>query len=312
MPARLRPSLRQLELFAAVAQTGSFSRAAEQMHLTQPAVSIQVKNLEEAIGLPLFEQIGRRIYLTDAGRELLAFCDEVFQGLARFEMSLADMKGLKKGALRLAVTTTAKYFIPRLLGPFCERYPGIEVALKVTNRQRVLERLAQNQDDLYIMGQPPEDMDVEATPFLENQIVVMARRDHPLAARKAVPLERLAEEPFLVREAGSGTRQAAERFFAERGLTPKVRMELGSNEAIKQGIIGGLGVAVLSRHTLSAEGEASQIAVIDVAGFPIRREWYVVYPAGKRLSVVSRAFLDYLLDTGKLLLDTEAKQGTAA
>lgn len=312
MPARLRPSLRQLELFAAVAQTGSFSRAAEQMHLSQPAVSIQVKNLEEAVGLPLFEQIGRRIFLTSAGRELLVFCGEVFQGLARFEMSLADMKGLKKGALRLAVTTTAKYFIPRLLGPFCERYPGIEVALKVTNRQRVLERLAQNQDDLYIMGQPPEDMDVEATPFLENQIVVMARRDHPLAAQKAVPLERLAEEPFLVREAGSGTRQAAERFFAEHGLTPKVRMELGSNEAIKQGIIGGLGVAVLSRHTLSAEGEAGRIAVIDVKGFPIRRHWYVVYPAGKKLSVVSRAFLDYLLDTGKLLLDAEAKQGTAA
>lgn len=311
MPARLRPSLRQLELFAAVAQTGSFSRAAEQMHLTQPAVSIQVKNLEEAIGLPLFEQIGRRIYLTDAGRELLAFCDEVFRGLARFEMSLADMKGLKKGALRLAVTTTAKYFIPRLLGRFASAIRASRSPSRSPTGSGCWSVWPRTRTTSTSWGSPGgHGRRSDPVPRKPNR--GDGARDHPLAARKAVPLERLAEEPFLVREAGSGTRQAAERFFAERGLTPKVRMELGSNEAIKQGIIGGLGVAVLSRHTLSAEGEASQIAVIDVAGFPIRREWYVVYPAGKRLSVVSRAFLDYLLDTGKLLLDTEAKQGTAA
>lgn len=295
-------SLRQLQLFASVARNGSFSRAAEEMHLTQPAVSVQVKNLEDSVGLPLLEYFGRRVHLTDAGRELYALCETIFQSLDRFEMTVADMKGLKRGRLKLAVTTTAKYFVPRLLGPFCERFPGIDVALKVTNRERTLERLANREDDLYIMGQPPEGVDAEACPFLENQLVLMARADHPLAGRSRIPLAALADQPFLTREPGSGTRLAAEQFFARRRFTVRTRMELGSNEAIKNAIAGGLGIAVLSRHTLALEGEHGQIVVLDVEGFPIRRHWYVAFPANRQLSVVARTFFEYLKNEGEAIV----------
>lgn len=287
-------TLRQLEVFEAIARRGSFTRAAEELYLTQPTVSMQIKKLTDAVGLPLFEQVGKKVYLTEAGRALHAFTRELFDHFARFEMMLADMKGLKQGTLKLAVVTTAKYFAPRLLGPFCQQYPGIEVSLKVSNRERVLERLADNQDDLYILGQPPADLDVVAEPFLENPLVVLAPANHPLVGKKKIPLARLVEEPFLLRELGSGTRAATERFFAERGLKPKIRMELGSNEAIKQAIVGGLGVSVLSRHTLALDAPTGKLAILDVEGFPILRHWYVGYPSGKRLSVVVRTFLDYL------------------
>jgi DNA-binding transcriptional LysR family regulator len=198
------------------------------------------------------------------------------------------------------VVTTAKYFAPRLLGPFCQQYPGIQVSLKVSNRERVLERLADNQDDLYILGQPPEDLDAIAEPFLENPLVVLAPAGHPLAGKKRIPLARLAEEPFLMREPGSGTRAATERLFAEHGLDMKVRMELGSNEAIKQAIVGGLGVSVLSQHTLTLDAPLRQLVILDVVGFPIERQWYVAYPTSKQLSIVARAFLDYLKQAPKL------------
>ncbi len=209
-------------------------------------------------------------------------------------MAIADMKGLKKGTLRLAVVTTAKYFAPRLLGPFCLAHSGVDVSLKVSNRERILERLASNQDDLYILGQPPEDIDATAEPFLENQLVVLAPANHPLAKVRNIPLSRLANEPFLVREPGSGTRAAVERLFASKKIVPKVRMELGSNEAIKQAIVGGLGISVLSRHTLSLDAPMKHIAILDVENFPIRRHWYVAYPRGKKLSVIAQAFLEYL------------------
>jgi len=287
-------TLRQLEVFEAIARLGSFTRAAEELFLTQPTVSMQMKKLGDTVGLPLFEQVGKKIYLTDAGRELHKTCRGIFDHFANFEMTVADLKGLKRGKLRLAVVTTAKYFAPRLLGPFCDMYPGIEVSLKVSNRERVLERLAENQDDLYILGQPPEELDAVAEPFLENPLVVLAPAGHPLAGVARIPLKRIAAEPFLVREPGSGTRIAVERLFAEHDLQLNVRMELGSNEAIKQAIVGGLGVSVLSRHTLALDAPMGQLTILDVEGFPIERNWYVVYPAGKQPSVVARTFLDYL------------------
>jgi DNA-binding transcriptional LysR family regulator len=287
-------TLRQLEVFAAIARLGSFTRAAEELHLTQPTVSMQVKKLTDAVGLPLYEQVGKKIYLTDAGRALHGFTRGLLDHFARFEMTLADMKGLKQGTLRLAVVTTAKYFAPRLLGPFCQQYPGIEVSLKVSNRERVLERLTGNEDDLYILGQPPQELDVMAEPFLENPLVVLAPAGHPLVGKRRIPLTRLAQEPFLVRETGSGTRAATERLFDEHGLRLKVRMELGSNEAIKQAIVGGLGVSVLSHHTLALGAPMGQLGILDVEGFPIVRHWYATYPTGKQLSVVARTFLDYL------------------
>jgi LysR family transcriptional regulator, low CO2-responsive transcriptional regulator len=287
-------TLRQLELFEAIARLGSFTRAAEELFLTQPTVSMQIKKLSDTVGMPLFEQVGKKIYLTDIGHELHRTCLGISEHLANFEMIAADMKGLKKGKLRLAVVTTAKYFAPRLLGTFCQQYPGVDVSLKVSNRERVLERLATNLDDLYILGQPPVDADVVAEAFLENNLVVIAPANHPLAKMKRIPLERLAKEPFLLREPGSGTRMATERKFDESGLKLKMRMELGSNEAIKQAVIGGLGVSVLSRHTLESDTPSKQFVVLNVQGFPIKRHWYFVYPAGKQLSIIARTFVDHL------------------
>ena len=287
-------TLRQLEVFEAIARLGSFTRAAEELHLTQPTVSMQIKKLTDAVGLPLFEQVGKKVYLTDAGRALEGFSREIFDQFTRFEMLLADMKGLKQGRLRLGVITTAKYFIPRLLGAFCRQYPGIDVSMKVSNRKRILERLNNNEDDLYILGQPPEEIDAIAEPFLANPLIVLAPANHPLAHVKQIPLQRLAEEPFLLREAGSGTRIATEQLFAQHKIKMNVRMELGSNEAIKQAVVGGLGISVLSRHTLPADVTTDQVILLDVQGFPIERHWHIVYPKGKQLSVVAEVFREYL------------------
>jgi DNA-binding transcriptional LysR family regulator len=308
-------TLRQLRVFETVARRGGFTRAAEELHLAQPTVSVQVKQLADAVGLPLFEQVGKKIFLTDAGRQLYATCRQLFEVWSRFEMSLADLKGMKQGRLRLAVVTTAKYFVPRLLGPFLKCYPGIEVALEVANRDSVVERLVANDDDLYIMGVPPQNLDVEAHPFLDNPLVVLAPADHALAGEKHIEFSRLAAEPLILRERGSGTRTVVERYFADRGHTVRARMELGSNEAIKQAVAGGLGIAIMSQHALTLEPMHGQLVTLDVEGFPIERSWFVVYPRGKQFSVVARTFFDYLKTEGSQLAAStlaEGARGTAA
>jgi DNA-binding transcriptional LysR family regulator len=302
-------TLHQLKVFEAVARHNSFTRAAEELFLTQPTVSMQVKQLSKSVGLPLFEQVGKRLYLTAAGKELYTTCQDIFTRLSQFEIAIADLKGLKQGGLRLAVVTTAKYVVPRLLGPFCQRYPGIDVSLTVNNHEWVLESLAANRDDLYILSQLPEDMDVQVHPFLENPLVVLAQRNHPLAHERDISLERLAEEPFIMREPGSGTRKAVQKLFDDQALPLKVKLDLGSNEAIKQAIAGGLGISVLSLHTLALEGSNSQLTILDVKGFPIQRHWYVIYPSGKQLSVIARTFHDYLLNEGKRVAEETAFQG---
>lgn len=301
-------TFRQMEIFSAIARLKGFTRAAEELHLTQPTVSMQMKKLEDAVGLPLVEQIGKRIFLTDAGTAMHSTCREIFDSLDRFEMLAADMKGMKKGNLRVAVVTTAKYFAPRLLGPFCQKYPGVEVSLKVTNRERVLERITENLDDLYIMGQPPEGLEIHSEPFLSNPLVPLASREHPLAGKRRITLKRFCEEPFILREPGSGTRIALERLLNEQNLSPRIRMELGSNEAIKQAVAGGLGVAVLSKHTLALEGHRSEPAILDVQGFPIARQWHAAYAKDKRLSVIAETFLEYLREAGA---DLERRNGSA-
>lgn len=300
----IHATLHQLKVFEATARHGSFTRAAEEMFLTQPTVSMQVKQLTKAIGLPLFEQVGKRLYLTDAGRELFATCKDIFQNLEQLEMTIADLKGMKQGRLRLAVITTTKYFMPRLLGPFCQQYPGIDVSLTVTNHERVIERLVNNQDDLYVMSQLPEHVDIKVHAFLDNPLVVVAPHNHPLTKERNIPLKRLAEgEMFIMREPGSGTRGAFQNLLDAQDLNVKVRLELGSNEAIKQAIVGGLGLSVLSLHTLMPEGTTNELTVLDVEGFPIERQWYVVYLAGKQLSVVASTFLDYLKDAATTISD---------
>ncbi|MFS0513487.1 LysR substrate-binding domain-containing protein [Nostoc sp. UIC 10607] len=290
-------TLHQLKVFEAAARHSSFTRAAEELFLTQPTVSMQIKQLTKSVGLPLFEQVGKRLYLTEAGRELFATCRQIFENIAQYEMKVADLKGVKQGQLRLAVITTAKYFIPRLLGPFCELYPGIDISLQVTNHEQILERMSNNLDDLYIMSQIPDNIDVNCEPFLENPLIVFAPINHPLSKEKNIPIQRLSNEPFIMREPGSGTRRAVQNLFEEQGVTVKVKLELGSNEAIKQAIAGGLGISVLSRHTLLLD--ASEFSILDVQHFPIERHWYMVYPAGKQLSIVARTYYEYLLGAAK-------------
>lgn len=299
----IHATLHQFKVFEATARHGSFTRAAEELFLTQPTVSMQVKQLTKSIGLPLFEQVGKRLYLTEAGKELYATCQEIFQRLEQLDMTVADLKGMKQGNLKLAVITTAKYFVPRLLGPFCQRYPGIDVSLIVTNHERVIERLADNQDDIYIMSQLPNNLDIDVHPFLDNPLVVLAPRNHPLAHEKNIPITRLADELFIMREPGSGTRRAVQTLLDQHGVTVKVRLELGSNEAIKQAIAGGLGLSVLSSHTLTPEGINGDLTILDVEGFPIDRKWYVVSLAGKQLSVIANTFLEYLHAEARTLAD---------
>ncbi|NEQ98577.1 MAG: LysR family transcriptional regulator [Cyanothece sp. SIO2G6] len=298
----IHATLHQFKVFEATARHGSFTRAAEELFLTQPTVSMQVKQLTKALGLPLFEQVGKRLYLTDAGHELYATCQDIFEKLDQLEMQVADLKGMKQGRLRLAVITTATYFFPRLLGPFCQKYPGIDVSLVVTNHEQAIQRMSNNQDDLYVMSQPPYHLlDITAEPFLDNPLVVMAPKTHDLVHKRNIPLKRLAEEPFIMRESGSGTREAIQELFAKQGIEVRVRLELGSNEAIKQAIAGGLGLSVLSCHTLTPEGNSSDLTILDVEGFPIKRQWYVVHLSGKKLSVVASTFLEYLQAEAEIL-----------
>ncbi len=289
-------TLRQLQVFEAVVRLGSFTRAAEELFLTQPTVSMQTRKLGEAMGLPLFEHIGRNVKPTEAGLELYDACRRMFETLANLEMKLADLKGMRRGRLRLGVITTAKYLAPEILGQFSRLYPGVDLTLKVTNRERIIERMHANEDDLYITGFVPKDeIEVEAFPFAPNPLVIIAPRGHPLVGKKRIKLAQICKEPFILREPGSGIRDAALKVFKAHGLQPLVRMELGSNEAIKHAVVGGLGLAVLSLHTLMLDGVDGAVAVLDVENFPIVRHWDIVYPKGKELSLVARTFLDFAI-----------------
>lgn len=291
-------TLRQLQIFEAIVRLGSYTKAAEELFLTQPTVSMQVKKLTETVGLPLFEQVERKTRPTEVGEELYRVCKGMFDTLRNLESSIASYKGLKRGRLRLGVITTAKYFAPEILGGFCNEYPEIDVSLKVTNRNRVLERISQGEDDLYVLGQAPKEADVVSISFAPNPMVVVASKDHPLTRERNISLERLAEEPLILREPGSGIRDITMRLFREKNLQPKVRMELGSNEAIKHAVVGGLGVSLLSLHTFSLEGATGPVDILDVEGFPVQRQWYLVYPRERELSLIGRTFLEFAQQRG--------------
>lgn len=291
-------TLHQLEIMMALARHLNMTRAAEELHMTPAALSIQIKQLSKTMGMPLHEQVGKRLFLTAAGRLVEEASRDIFDRLDALAVALAETRGLERGSLRLSIITTAKYFVPRLLGAFCKLHPGIEVNLEVDNRNRLLERLTRNLDDLYIMGNTPENLNVVSVPFMMNPLVVLAPASHPLASEQGIAPSRLAGEPFIMREPGSGTRLAVERFFAQHGVKPAVRMALGSNEAIKQAVAGEMGLAVVSQHTLSLDVASGAFAVLDVEGFPLMRQWYAVYPAGKQPSPVARAFLDFLEQEG--------------
>jgi LysR family transcriptional regulator, low CO2-responsive transcriptional regulator len=287
-------TLHQLRIFLAVARHNSFARAAEDLHLSPPTLSLQVKQLAETVGQPLFEQLGKRIFLTAAGETLAEACQDIEMRMERLSQDLAALQGVERGSFKLAILTTVKYTVPKLLGGFCAAHPGIDVAMVVGNRENLLQRLANNQDDLYIMGQPPEGLDLVCEDFADNPLVLVAPPEHPLVGQKRIAPQRLAQEPFIMREPGSGTRLTAEKFFTSQGFSPINRLEVGSNEAIKQTVAGGLGLAVLSSTTVVSELALGELVQLDVQGFPLIRRWHVVYPRGKRLSAATLAFKDWL------------------
>jgi DNA-binding transcriptional LysR family regulator len=295
----LHLTLRQLQVFEKVASRLSHSRAAEELYMTQPAVSMQIKQLEQNLGLPLFEQMGKKLYLTEAGRELLNYSRAILQQLAEMETVFGEMKGLGQGKLTLSVVNTANAFTPQLLAQFCRKHPGINVTLQVANRDAVLKQLADNSADLAIMGRPPEGLDIIAESFMDNPLVVIAAPNHPLAKLKRVKIARLADETFLSREQGSGTRSAMERVFAQHHIQPRIGMEVETNEAIKQAVQAGMGLGILSLHSVELELETKRLAVLNVEQFPLLRHWYVVHRSNKRLSGAALAFKGFLLDSTK-------------
>jgi len=289
-------TLRQLNLFESVARHLSFTRAAEELHLSQPAVSMQVRQLEEAVGLPLFEKLGKRIQLTEAGREMHHYSQSISQQLQEAEDVMSALKGVQRGHLRISVATTANYFATRLLAAFFKQYEGATFTLDVTNRKALLDQLSSNEVDLVIMGRPPEELELDAIPFKENPLVVIAPPDHPLARAKGpIPLAKIQPETFVIRETQSGTRVAMERFFSEKEIQLNAGMEMTSNEAIKQAVEAGLGLGLVSVHTLELEQETKRLSVLNVEDFPIMRHWYTVKCKGKRLSPIAQRFQEFVL-----------------
>ena len=286
-------TLPQLRAFEAAARLGSLTRAAEELHMAQATASVQIKKLTETVGLALFELLGNRIQLTEAGQRLHAGCLDVFRALAELERSMAEVRGVACGRLRLAVPPGARYFASRLVAGFVERNPGVEASLQVCDRPALVERLAGGEDDLWLFVEPPEGREVIAQALVPNPLVVLARSDHPLAGEGEIPFARLAGEPFLLREPGSGIRMIALRLFARHGVVPRIRMELGSDEAIREAIIAGFGVSILSRYTPGLDPMLARLVCLDVEGFPLESHWQFVYPVGKRPSATARAFMDF-------------------
>ena len=297
-------TIRQLQIFESVAKHLSYTRAAEVLYLSQPAISMQIKQLESELEMPLFERMGKTLYLTDAGVELLNYARTISQQLIELDAVMTEMRGSRRGRLTIAVASTANYFALKLLGEFYKRFAGTTISFDVTNRAGLLKHLNENTVDMVIMGQPPEGMDVDATPFLDNSLVVIAPKGHILAKQKAIPLPVLQQETFILREHGSGTRIAMERFFEERGYSISSAMEMNSNEAINQAVEAGLGLGIVSRHTLEWELALDRLAVLDVESFPILRHWYLVHRSGKRFTALSSAFKQLVIEDTATILKT--------
>jgi DNA-binding transcriptional LysR family regulator len=287
-----------MKVFATVARHLSFTRAARELHLTQPAVSQQVKLLEQEAGLPLFEKLGRRVQLAPAGEELLRYANQAIELLREATESLAAMRGLKRGVLKLGAVSTAKYFAPSLLRAFTPDYPEVTIKFGVGNREEIVKQMAANEIDLVIMGRPPRELDTVAEAFAKHPLVIIAPPDHPLAARKRIQLKSLATQQFLIREEGSGTRASMEHVFRERHVPFRVSMEVSSNETIKQAVMAGMGISFISAHTVGLELAAGKLVCLDIVGLPIVRDWYVIHLRDKHLSPIAAAFRSFLLAHG--------------
>lgn len=296
-------TIRQLQIFSVAARHLSFVRAAEELYLTQPAVSMQIRQLEETVGMPLFDKIGKKMYLTEAGREIERTAHEVLGAIKNAQDSLAHLSGLRAGHVTVALVSTAKYFVPRLIALFRRSYPEIELRITVSNRETLIRLLHNNEIDLAVMGRPPQEMDVASFPLARHPHVIIASPDHPLATRCKIKPAELNGETFLLREEGSGTRLAMENFFAAEQVEPKRGMVMGSNETIKQAVIAGLGLGFISLHTLALELKAGELAVLDVKGMPLMRTWYAAHLRSKNLSPATAAFKDFLVSQAGPFLD---------
>ncbi|WP_087045570.1 LysR family transcriptional regulator [Caballeronia ptereochthonis] len=291
-------TLRQLKIFETVARRLSFSRAAEELYLTQPAVSTQVKQLEEHAGLPLFEQLGKKIYLTPAGNEMLHYSRAILEQFREADDAMARLKGISGGTLNVAVISAGDYFFPRLLAAFTRRNTDVRLNLAVHNREELLHQLSDNLTDLAVMVRPPRDMDTVNVSFAPHPYVIVAPPDHPLVGRRNIPLEALADEPFIVRERGSDTWNSMEEGFAGRLSNLNIAMEITSTETIKQAVIAGMGLSFLSAHTISMELQVGKLAVLDIEDFPVMLNWFVVHRHNKRLPPVALAFKQFLIEEG--------------
>ena len=295
-------TFRQLQCFSAVATNLSYTKAAKELHLTQPAVSMQIRQLEQQAGLALTEQFGKQVHLTEAGQEVFRYARSILQQVDELDTILDRLKGLSGGRLRIAAISSANYFAPRLLGTFYERFPDVSVSMDVTNQTAVLQRVVDNEVDMAIMGQPPKESQVEAIPFMDNPLVIVAPPGHRLAKRKRISLKELEKEVFLIRESGSGTRGAMERFFRQNKLKLKTGMGMGSLSSIKQGVQANLGLGLLPRGAVRVEMDLGKLVELKVRGLPIQRHWYVVLHKGKRLSVAAEAFKSLLINEAVDLL----------
>jgi DNA-binding transcriptional LysR family regulator len=295
-------TIRQLQIFVTAAGHLSFARTSEQLHLTQAAVSLQIKRLEEITGIALFERRGRRLVLTEAGGALLGYARQILDALKDADAAISALKGLTGGRISVGVVSTAKYFAPALIAQFQRRYPGVRASLSVNNREVIVRELEKNEIDVAIMGLPPQRINAKAMPFADHPLVVIAPPAHTLAASRHIPLASLANETFLVREQGSGTRSSMERFFAERGFVPKIGNVMSSNETIKQAVMADMGLAFISRHTIGFELQAGRLVELDIAGLPLMRRWYVVHRAGRFMSGAATAFVEFVVEAAPGLL----------
>jgi len=295
----MNATFRQLRLFLALADTGSVTSAARLMHVTQPTASMQLKELSNSIGLPLFEVISKTVHLTPVGVELAKTARLMTNEWESFEQLIANMKGFKKGSLKIAVVSTAKYFIPKLLGSFCHKYPDVDIALEVLNRDGVIRRLEQNMDDMYIMSMPPSHIEIEDEIFMPNPLVMIADKHHLLSNVSSINLDELKTQRFILREIGSGTRMATNLHFKKNRFKPDIRLELGSNEAIKKAVAGGLGLGIMSMHALDYNYIQNELSILDVKDFPIHSNWHIVTAKGKKLSPIAKIFHDHMISEDK-------------
>ncbi|HEV3018123.1 MAG TPA: LysR family transcriptional regulator [Burkholderiaceae bacterium] len=295
-------TVRQLEVLAAVGREGSVTAAAESLHLTQPAVSMQLRQLERQLELTLFETVGRRLQITEPGKELVQLAVELLARIDDLEQTARSLRGVGHGRVRLGVVSTAKYFAPRLLAQFVKLHSGVEFKLTIHNRAEIIDQLQSYAIDLGIMGQPPEGMQLDGTAFAPNPLVAIAAPSHPLSLRRRLNPHDLTDQPFIVRESGSGTRSAMDRYLVEHDVKIRRVMEADSNETIKQAVMAGIGLGFVSLHTVRAELAAGRIAVLDVSGLPLQRQWYAVHSRQRRLTPAAEEFLHYLLREADALM----------